>query len=68
MIGEGEIELDYKAKEFLGVAFCPKDEKRYLVTLCGEPDFSVLLWQHDMLKLLAKINLNIADPVSGSTF
>jgi hypothetical protein len=39
-----------------------------LVTLCGEPDFSVLLWQHDMLKLLAKINLNIADPVSGSTF
>ncbi len=59
-------EYDLKAKEFLGVAFCPKDEKRHIVTLCGEPDWCVLLWQHDVFKMLARINLSISDPIANT--
>jgi len=62
VIPEPDQEVDYKTREFLGVAFCPKDEKRYMVTLCGEPDYSVLLWQHDIFRLLARIDLGITEP------
>lgn len=44
-----ELEFDnecYTAKEFLGSAFCPKQPERYIVTLAGEPDWCVHLWQH----------------------
>ena len=67
MISLAELtEYDLKAKEFLGVAFCPNDEKRHIVTLCGEPDWCVLLWQHDVFKMLARINLSISDPVANT--
>lgn len=68
VIPEAEQEVDYRAREFLGVAFCPKDEKRHMVTLCGEPDYCVLLWQHDVFKMLARINLNIPEPPIGNSF
>lgn len=68
VIPEAEQEVDYKCKEFLGVAFCPKDEKRNMVTLCGDPDWCVLLWQHDIFKMLARIDLGIVDPPTGNTF
>jgi hypothetical protein len=67
-IPELEQEVDYKCKEFLGVAFCPKEEKRHMVTLCGDPDWCVMLWQHDLFKMLAKIPLGIVDPPAGNTF
>jgi hypothetical protein len=66
VIPEIDQEVDYKTKEFLGVAFCPKDEKRHIVTLCGEPDWCIILWQHDIFKMLAKINLNIVDPIANT--
>ena len=50
------------------MAFCPKDDKRHMVTLCGDPDWCVLLWQHDMFKILARIDLGFNDPTIGSTF
>ena len=59
VIPEVEHEADYKAKEFLDVAFCPKDPNRYLVTLAGRPDWCVHLWQHDMFKCHTRINLNL---------
>ncbi len=39
-----------------------------MVTLCGEPDWCILLWQHDMFKILARIDLGFNDPMAGSTF
>lgn len=68
LIPEEGQEVNFKCKEFLGVAFCPKDEKRYMVTLNGEPDYCVILWQHDIFKMLAKIDLNIVDPPPGNSF
>jgi len=44
VIPESEYDVDYKAKEFVGAAFCPKDPNRYLVTMCSEPDWCVHLW------------------------
>ena len=60
--------MSYTSKEFVSVAFCPKDDKRHMVTLCGEPDWCVLLWQHDMFKILARIDLGFNDPTIGHTF
>jgi hypothetical protein len=39
-----------------------------MVTLCGDPDWCVLLWQHDMFKVLARIDIEVQDPTIGSTF
>jgi len=39
-----------------------------MVTLNGEPDYCVILWQHDIFKMLAKIDLNIVDPPPGNSF
>ena len=39
-----------------------------MVTLCGDPDWCVLLWQHDMFKVLARIDIGVQDPTIGSTF
>jgi len=68
VIPENEGEISCKAKEFLGAVFCPKLPERYLVTLSGDPDWSVHLWQHDVFKCLAKIELNIVTPPAGSYF
>jgi hypothetical protein len=59
VIPESDNDVSYRAKEFLGAAFCPKNPERYLVTLAGEPDWCVHLWQHDMFKCLARIDLSI---------
>jgi len=67
-IPDNNQEVDFKCKEFLGVAFCPKDEKRYIITLCGEPDWCVILWQHDVFKQLARYDLGVVDPPLGNTF
>jgi hypothetical protein len=39
-----------------------------MVTLCGEPDWCILLWQHDMFKILARIDLGFNDPMTGCAF
>lgn len=57
---EPEIEnLSFECQEFLSCAFAPETEKQHLITLSGEPDWCIIVWQWDQLKMLAKCNLNI---------
>lgn len=65
VIPEVEHEADFKSNVFYGAAFCPKDPARYIVTLCGEPDWVVHLWQHDIFKPHCRIEIG-AQP--GNTF
>jgi len=66
---EPEMEnLTIKCKEFLGCAFSTTTEKQHLVTLSGEGDWCAILWQWDQFKMLAKIDLNVIDPVESLTF
>jgi hypothetical protein len=54
---------DFEAKEFLSVCFNPmssKAEGKQLITLTGEPDWLLILWNWDTLKILAKINIGIS--------
>jgi hypothetical protein len=37
-----------------------------MYTVCGDPDYCVLLWQHDILRLLARIDLGITEPGPGN--
>ena len=50
---------DYEAKEFLSACFDPVKENRFLITLTGEPDWSLLLWDWDKLKVMCKIGIGI---------
>jgi hypothetical protein len=57
---------DYKSKVFLSAAFSPKNAKQHLLTLAGEPDFAVLLWQWDVAKCLFKISIGFVDLVANA--
>jgi len=41
---------DYTAKEFVSVAFQPQNEKSFLATLTGEPDWKIIIWMWDKSK------------------
>ena len=43
----------YDSQEFIASAFSPKEE-RMIVTLTGEPDWQVFLWNWEREKLVAK--------------
>ena len=61
--------LQFKCNEFLGSAFSPTNEKQHLVTLSGEGDWCVILWQWEAFKMLAKIDLNVApEPMETKLF
>jgi len=61
IIPDQDQEVDYKTKEFLSVCFSPKNDKQNLFTFCGDPDWTILLWRWDELKILNKISLNYVD-------
>jgi hypothetical protein len=68
ILPEADQEAEFKCKEFLDVAFDPKSERNRLITLCGDPDWCLILWRWDDYKILARINLNIEDPTLEGTF
>ena len=68
-IPELEVEnLSIQCREILGCAFSNSQEKQHLVTLCGDGDWCAILWQWDQMKMLAKMDLNIVDPIEPMTF
>ena len=50
---------DFQSREFLSACFNPKDENRYIVTLTGQPDWQLILWDWEKLKIITKINIGI---------
>ena len=46
----------YDSQEFIASAFNPKEE-RMIVTLTGEPDWQVFLWNWEREKLIAKTSI-----------
>ncbi len=46
----------YDSQEFVASAFSPKEE-RMIVTLTGEPDWQVFLWNWEREKLIAKTSI-----------
>jgi hypothetical protein len=59
---------DYQAKEFLSCCFSPKNEKQHLITLTGEPDWCILFWQWDKIKILAQINIGMSGTLQSNCF
>ena len=52
---------DYESKEFLSCAFSTKKELEgnILITLTGEPDWMLMLWDWEKQKVLSKVNIGI---------
>ena len=44
---------DCLSKEYISVAFSNQSEKSHILTLSGEPDWMIILWQWDKSKCLA---------------
>ena len=57
--------LSIECREFLSCAFSPTTEKQHLVTLSGEGDWCAILWQWEQLKMLAKIDLSVVEPIEA---
>jgi len=68
ILPEPDAEIDFKCKEFLDVAFDPKSERNRLITLCGDPDWCLILWRWDDFKVLARINLDVVNPEAVGTW
>lgn len=60
--GDQESQSSYLSKEFVSCAFSPKNEKHYLLTLTGEPDWLVILWKWDSSKIAALTAIGIQGP------
>jgi len=60
--------VDLQCKEFLSCAFSPVNESQQLVTVSGEGDWCAILWQWEQMKMLAKIDFSVIDPVETRTF
>ena len=53
---------DYESKEFLACCFGPqssKSDNKTIITLTGEPDWMLILWNWDTQKMITKINIGI---------
>lgn len=62
MKGDQESTAFYQSKEFVSVSFSPKNEKHSLLTLTGEPDYTLILWKWDASKIQAMINIGFSNP------
>jgi hypothetical protein len=60
--GDQESTQLYNSKEFLAVSFANKNEKHHLLTLTGEPDYSVILWKWDSSRIQAMLNIGFQTP------
>ena len=58
---EAEVNHNINAREFLGAAFSPINEKEHLITLSGDPDWEIILWKWDTFKLLGRISLDLTN-------
>ena len=63
--GDQEASSSYQSKEFVSCSFSPKNEKHYLITLTGEPDWLLILWKWDSSKICALINIGLQGPLMG---
>ena len=57
-----------QCKEFLNCAFSPVNEHAHLITLSGEGDWCVILWQWEQMKMLAKVDFMVIEPLDSRIF
>lgn len=50
---------EFQSKEFVSCAFSPKSEKNHMITLTGEPDWTLIFWEWEKMKILATINIGL---------
>ena len=54
----------YESREFVASAFNHKDD-RFIVTLTGEPDWQIFLWNWDREKLIAKTTIGVQGEINN---
>ena len=48
-----------KSPEILGAVFSPKNDKRHILTLVGEPEFAVLFWDYEKFVVRQRVELKV---------
>lgn len=56
---------EYQSKEFVSVVFSPVSPDKHLITLTGEPDWQVIFWEWNSLKIQAMCPIGVTGPTSG---
>ena len=56
---------DLNSTDFISVAFSPSNEKEHLITLSGEPDWTLMFWNWNKLKMIASISVSVIGPSTG---
>lgn len=56
---------ELSSTDFISVAFSPSNEKENLITLSGEPDWTLMFWNWNKLKMLASISVSVVGPSTG---
>jgi len=59
---------EYQSKEFVSCCFNPRNEQSDLITLTGEPDWQLIFWRWNKLKIVAKISIGLNGPQPSNTF
>lgn len=55
---------EFVSKDFVSCAFSSKNEKHNLITLTGDPDWVLLFWEWEKMKILTSITVGVNSPVA----
>lgn len=62
------VTSDCLSQEYISLSFAPKQEKKYLISLGGHPDWTLIFWQWDRQKVLHSTKVSSGSPVYQISF
>jgi len=62
------VTSDCLSQEYISLCFAPKQEKKFLVSLGGAPDWNLIFWQWDRQKILYVQQVSQGNPLSQVSF
>ena len=62
------VTSDCLSQEYISMSFAPKLEKKYLISLGGQPDWTLIYWQWDRQRVLYSTKVSSGSPVYQVSF
>ena len=62
------VTSDCLSQEYISMSFAPKQEKKYLISLGGHPDWTLVFWQWDRQRVLHSAKVSSGSPVYQISF
>lgn len=62
------VTSDCLSQEYISMSFAPKQEKKFLISLGGHPDWTLIYWQWDRQRVLHSTKVSSGSPVYQISF